>query len=319
MSAAIRAALVAAHLALMMLVPAAQAQTAPFRVTRGLDLQKTANGILSLMSYSVIPDITSSSLSINSASAGNPDLVMSQFGGGFTWSKETPLYLEGAAAYSRYDPTFVASNGTETREIPLKWISLSATGGIGWDFPIAEHLVFRPVFNFSLGSVTSDITLGKLFVEHKTEHDIQFLDGGYLNAYGLGGSLMLDYEGYYESHETDIELRLTNLQLQSFSNTSDVVKGHANSTTANIWARYRAPTPWRLMDRPVRYVLECSHSEYFGDQRGALGFVRLSQVGAGIEFDSSAYDIIITRTRLVARYAFGDGVAGVSVGLAVSF
>ncbi|GAA5175481.1 hypothetical protein GCM10025771_07730 [Niveibacterium umoris] len=316
MSAAARIAVIAASL----LVPSfAQAQAKPFSLVDGSQLQKAANGVLSLMSYSVIPDITSSSLSISSASTGNPDLVMSQFGGGFTWSTETPLYLEGAAAYSRYDPSFVATNGSETRPIPVKWVSLSATGGIGWDFPIAKYWVFRPVFNFSLGAVTSDLAIGKAFINYKLGREADFLDGGTLNSYGLGGSLMLDYEKKVESHETDIELRLTNLQLQSFSGTSDSIKGHANSTTANLWARYRAPTGFVVMDRPLRYVLECSHSEYFGDQRGALGFVRLSQIGAGIEFDSSAYDIIITRTRLVARYAFGEGVSGVSIGFAVSF
>lgn len=303
---------------LALAAPTASAQVRPFSLG-GTNLQKAANGVLSLMSYSAIPDITSSSLSISSDATGNPDLLMSQFGGGFTWSRETPIYLEGAAAYSRYDPSFVASNGTETRTVPVKWTSLSGTAGIGWDFPLAEHLVLRPIFNFSLGAVASDLSIGRAFLEYKLDHDIAFLDGGVLKTYGVGGSVMLDYEAAYDTHETDIEARITNLTLHSFSDTSDAVRGQSNSTTANIWARYRAPTPWRLMDRPVRYVLECAHSEYFGDQRGALGFVRLSQVGAGIEFDSSAYDIIVTRTRLVARYVFGDNIGGMSVGLAVSF
>jgi len=305
-------------LALTLVTTSASAQVRPFSLT-GTNIQKAANGVLSLMSYSAIPDITSSSLSISSDATGNPDLLMSQFGGGFTWSRETPIYLEGAAAYSRYDPSFVATDGTESRTIPVKWTSLSGTGGIGWDFPVADHLVFRPIFNFSLGTVASDLTIARAFIDYKRGEDVNFLDGGTLNAYGIGGSLMLDYEAVYESHETDIEARITNLTLRSLGDTSEAVQGSSNSTTANIWARYRAPTPWRLMDRPVRYVLECAHSEYFGDQRGALGFVRLSQVGAGIEFDSSAYDIIITRTRLVARYVFGDNIGGMSVGLAVSF
>jgi hypothetical protein len=36
---------------------------------------------------------------------------MSQLAGGFTISKTTPVYLEGGIAYSRYDPTFILSNG----------------------------------------------------------------------------------------------------------------------------------------------------------------------------------------------------------------
>lgn len=51
-------------------------------------------------------------------------------------------------------------------------------------------------------------------------------------------------------------------------------------------------------------MLELTHSEF---------------LGAGLELDSSAYDVFITRTRLVGRYVFGTNVRGFSVGLAVSF
>ncbi|MBM5572525.1 MULTISPECIES: hypothetical protein [Deefgea] len=48
-------------------------------------------------------------------------------------------------------------------------------------------------------------------------------------------------------------------------------------------------------------------------------FDYLSTVCLGLELDSSAYSVIVTRTRLVARYMFGPNVSGVGVGLAVSF
>ena len=66
------------------------------------------------------------------------------------------------------------------------------------------------------------------------------------------------------------------------------------------------------------HKLEGSHTRYLGSQAGVLGFNYLSTAGLGIEFDSSAYDII-TRTRIVGRYMFGKGVSGTSVGVAVSF
>jgi hypothetical protein len=53
--------------------------------------------------------------------------------------------------------------------------------------------------------------------------------------------------------------------------------------------------------------------------RGALGFDNLNSLGVGLELDSSAHGIIVTRTRLVFRYKFGDNVEGTSVGFAISF
>ncbi|QLG89980.1 autotransporter domain-containing protein [Chitinibacter bivalviorum] len=281
-------------------------------------IQKKADGVLALMSYSVILDLASSSLSIQGSGGEKQNLAMSQLGGGATMSVETPLYLEGAIAYSRYDPTFVATSGSETRSVPLKWTTVTATGGIGWDFPVVENLVFRPIVNFSLGAVASDLKLANWWLNYKTGNEYKFIDGGSMNALGLGGALMLDYELVLPEHEIDVELRYSAIHLQGFAN-GNSLNSNADSQTANIWARWRAPTGLVLMSRPLRYVLEFSHSRYFGDQAGILGFDNLSTLGAGFEFDSSNYSNLISRTRILMRYMFGQDVSGIGASIAVSF
>lgn len=114
-------------------------------------LQKRTDAVLAVMGYTVVPDLTTSTLSISSTDTGNPQMTMSQLAGGFTISQNTPLYLEGGAAYSRYDPSFVVSDGTDTREVPLKWTRVMLTGGVGWDFPVIDKLKFRPIANFAYG------------------------------------------------------------------------------------------------------------------------------------------------------------------------
>lgn len=282
----------------------------------GGNIQKRANGVLSLMAYSVVPDLASSSLSVKDGSTGNPKIGMTQFAGGFTVGKS--VYLEGGIAASRYDPSFVASNGTTERKIPLKWNSLSLTGGVGWDFHLTDELVLRPIFNFAIGRVASDLSLGNAYLEYKTGRGFDFLNDGHLDAYGLGGSLMMAYTHIRETYQVDLELRYTDITLRSFGGAASV-QGTADAQTATLWSRYRAPTGWMALDRPLRYVLEYSHSHYLGSQAGVLGFDYLSTVGVGLELDSSAYDVFVTRTRLVARYMFGDNVSGLSLGLAMSF
>ncbi len=294
----------------------AQAQTS---TVVGANLQKIANGVLTLMGFSLTPDVTTGALSFNNAATGSPGLSMSSLGGGFTISKSFPLYLEGTAAYSRYDPTFVVSDGTNAREIPTKWNSLSATGGIGWDFPIARDLVLRPIFNFSLGTVQSDLKIASSLIGNQTGRDLSFLDRGRLDVGGLGGSLMLDYERYRPENEIDVELRYTNIYLQSIGGSSDAVSGSSDAQNLSLWARWRAPTGLTALNRPFRYVLEFSHTQFLGDLRGALGFDWLTSLGAGFELDSSAYSFLATRWRLLGRYKFGDNVQGWSIGFAISF
>lgn len=231
----------------------------------GSRLKQRADAVLTLMSYTVVPDVTASDLNIGSGANEKNELTLTQFGGGATLSEDFPLYLEGTIGYSRYDPQFVVSDGAQSRTIPTKWNSLTATGGVGWDFPLYQDrwggkLVLRPIFNLMLGTMASDARLGRWALERKTDADIRFLDGGRLNAYGLGGSLMLDYELFSKTQDIDIEARYSAMNLQTFGSTSEAVQGQASAENLGIYLRRRAPiADWTLLKSPVRYVLEGAH------------------------------------------------------------
>jgi hypothetical protein len=275
------------------------------------ELQKRANAVLTLMGFAVTPDVTTGSLSISDQSTGNPYFRQTSISGGGNL-KDTPLYLEGTLAYGRYDPTFNA----QAAPIPVKWDSVLATGGIGWDFPVARDLVLRPIFNASLGRVKSDSAAPAPAGVSRSTFD--FLSNGHLNSAGVGGSLMLDYERYRPENEVDAELRYSSIHLQSFES-SIPVQGHALAQTVSFWSRYRAPTGTVVFERPLRYVLEYAHTRFLGDLDGALGFQYVNSFGAGLELDTSKYERLVTRTRLLFRYKTGNNVSGWAVGLGVSF
>lgn len=271
------------------------------------------------MAFTAVPDLTSSFLSIQRNDGKNSNLIMTQLTGGATVSKDTPLYLEGGIGYIRYDPIFVASNGVETRDIPAKWNIASANLGIGYDIHIAKDWVLRPMVNLSLGQIASDLSVASRYLAWKTGRDIDFLNGGKMNAYGVGGSLMLDYESVTPTREIDLEIRYTNIRLHAFGGPAQTAGSDAIAEAISLYARKRAPTGIYLLDRPLRTVIEAAHTTYLGSQRGLLGFNYLTSVGGGFEIDTSSYPIYITRTRIVARYAFGQNIKGFDIGLAVSF
>ncbi|MFA7260544.1 MAG: hypothetical protein WC013_13670, partial [Aeromonas bestiarum] len=168
--------------------------------------------------------------------------------------------------------------------------------------------------------VASDLRIGNWLLGQYTGKNLDFLDGGRLDVYGLGGALMLDYELFSPTQDIDAELRYSYQHLQSFGGTSASVTGQANAENLGLYLRRRAPIgDLTLLSRPLRYVMEGARTEYLGEQRGLLGFNSLNSLGLGIELDSSKYDIIVTRTRLVARYMFSHNTSGYGVGLAMSF
>lgn len=312
---------IAAILCAGVLAGAARAQEGPPFHLVGDRLQQRANAAMILMTFAVVPDLNSSFLSIDSGrgTTGNPEVRLWQLGSGFTLSESFPLYLEGSLGYNRYDPTFVFSDGVEERTVPAKWNTFSVTAGIGWDLsvPYLDGLVLRPIFNVAYGHVESDVSLAERALLWLREQDREFLTRGRLNAYGLGGSVMLDYFRYREWYEIDVEVRYTNVPLQSFD-TSSAVQGSADAEAVGFWSRWRNPIGLYAFRRPLRAVLELSSTYYLGDQAGALGFNYLSSVGAGIELDISAVHLVFSRIRFIGRYAFGEGVSGAAWSISVS-
>jgi hypothetical protein len=283
-------------------------------------LKKRADAFMTITGYSVTPDVTTGNLRINNGSTDRSDLRMTSLGGGDRISESFPLYLEGTIALNRYNPTFTDGVGNNAVTIPMYWNSINATGGVGWDFPINENLRFRPIANVMLGHLENDASLASRYLANQlgTSSTAQFLKGGRMNSYGLGGSVMLDYENYQPDQEIDIELRYTNILIQTFDS-SAAVKGSADSQSLSLWARSRVPTPFIVLDRPLRAVFEVANTQFLGTLRGALGFTSLSSIGTGFEIDRSASDPIFSRIRLVFRYQFGQNVQGTSIGLAASF
>ncbi|MHA6205297.1 hypothetical protein ACXU4B_12800 [Dyella soli] len=313
-------ALLLATLACLVVPLAASAQDRPILDVVQANLQRRANGMLALMGYSQTPDVTSGSLSIKNPGTDDPSFNNSSIGGGFTISKSVPIYLEGTLGYARYDPSFVATNGEQAQSLPTRWDSEIATAGIGWDFHLTDRLVLRPIINGSYGRVESEVKVSGQVVVNNTNVDVDFLAHGRLDAAGIGGSLMLDYQDYRPTHEVDVELRYTNIRLHSTNDSSPPVQGSSRNENVGLWARWRAPIGWHAFDRPVRYVLEFAHTTYLGQDADVLGFNHLTSLGAGLELDTSQYHPLwIYRARAVVRYVFGQNVKGVSLGLAVSF
>ncbi len=294
------------------------AQSGQFSAGANNYLKKRTDAFMTITGYSLTPDVTTGSLSITDKGGNNPNLQMISLGGGDRISANFPLYLEGTIAVNRYNPTFTDGIGSTSVTVPVHWNGITGTGGIGWGFPLTDNLRIRPIANIMLGHVESDLSIAGRYIQNNTGADLQFLNKGRMNAYGAGGSLMLDYEDYKPEREYDVEMRYTNISINTFDS-SAAVQGSADSQSLGLWARARYPTPLTVLEKPLRAVFEVAHTEFLGQLRGALGFDSLSSVGTGVEIDRSASDPMFSRVRLVFRYQFGQSVRGTSIGLAASF
>lgn len=311
-----------AGLALLAAAPAG-AQT-PRLVLPGTTLERQAGAALGVLGLTAVPDGTLADLTIDRGGGGSTGLLTAQLGSGFTWSEDFPIYLEGYIGYARYDPTFVISSGQSQSLLPLRWNTVSATGGIGWSFAITDRLQIRPVFNLSLGYVASDIAIGAELLDFLTGIDIEPLQRGQAAAGGLGGALVLAWYDYRPTYEFEVELRLSRMNFRTLPVYSRGLDVKSESANLGLWARYRWPTGGEAFGRPVRWVTELYHSEFFLAQRETLGIDRLTRVGGGVELDLGRWELgamglYLQRLRLMGNVLLGEDVRGWSVGIGMSF
>jgi hypothetical protein len=288
----------------------------------GRQIEARASGALALLGLAAVPSETASTLFLDTGQEGNrgTDFRAGQFGGGFTWSDEIPLYLEGYIGWNRYDPVFLFSDGSQQRRTEAKWNSFALSGAVGWDFKITENLVLRPMGLVALGAVASDVTVGGLVLGNRLDKNVDFLRNGSLTAGGLGGALAVAYNKRWDNDwEVDVILRHTHLYLEPIGGDRDVTAS-ALAITTGLWSRLRVPTGYRAFDRPVRAVGEFSLGNYAGDQGEIFNTPWLAQIGFGGEIDVSETKIPwATTSRLMLRFTKGDNLEGFSIGLAVSF
>ncbi len=304
------------------LLLAAPAAAQDFDDLFGTLVRRNAEGALAVMGLAVVPSETASALFLDTGSDPDQtyDFTAAQLGGGFRVAQGFPLYLEGFIGWNRYDPVLIFSEGARRSEVPLKWTTFGATGGIGYEFDLGPHWKLRPLAHISVGRVQSDISVGAQAIANRLGIDTDSLRNGGVTAGGGGGSLTLAYNRRWLSDwEADLSLRYTYIELVPIAGDSDLV-ARAIAETTTLWTRLRIPTGAQLFDRPVRTVAELSGSYLPGDQGEVLNEDWLVQVGAGGEVDlGETWVPWVTTTRLMARYTRGENLEGYSLGLAVSF
>lgn len=287
-------------------------------------------GVLGLMGYSVIPDGSANALQVDRSSQGgsnedgDPTLTLSQFGFGFTWGESFPLFTEIYLSYARYDPRAVFTRES-ARVTPFRWNNFTGTLGIGYDIRLSETLWLRPIVNVAAGYAASDVGLFASFIEYRRDVDLSLLTDAEVQAWGVGGALTLAHYDYRPERDIDVELRYTQIHLETFGNTVSAARGQSTAQALGLWGRYRWPSGWEMFGRPVRWVLDGNATAYLGDQRDAIGFSWAVKVGGGIEFDTGRWElgamgINLNRVRLIGRYFYADdNITGYSVGIGMSF
>ncbi len=241
-----------------------------------------------------------------------------QLRGGFK-PLENGLYLEGQLAYQSYNPVVIFPEiGTDT-ELDVKWSSIAATLGVGWEIPINKDWYLRPTAHLSLGHVTTDAVFSNFPLFPSRSNGAGAVDGN-LNAYGFGASLSLFREAQFGRWEAEYRLRQTFLEFHPI-NEPQAGDARANSNQTTLFSRYRYPLEnVKLLGRPSKLVLDGGVVLYHGDSAAVLETSWLATLGFGIEVDTTKIGLpAVEGARVMLNGVVADSFSGFSVGFGVRF
>ncbi len=295
---------------LMLAAPAA-ARDLDIDITTEEGQVKTA---LSALGFAVVPQAFNSLLFYEVGQ--DNDLVFSngQLGGGFNPIAGSRLFVEGIVSFQRYAPEY-AIDGAEDDDVDVRWRSFAGTAGVGYDFPVAPNLVFRPIANVAAGRITSNADVD--FEDGETR---DFIAGDGVTAGGFGGSLALVYKTRTPAEDVDLRARYSRMLLQPLGDRSDV-DVDADVETLAFLGRVRRPIPGlKLGGRQVRQVFEATYAAYLGDQGDVLEIPWLVRIGTGFELDLNTTERFRPRrVRMMLRYVRGESSGGLSLGAGLVF
>lgn len=280
--------------------------------------EAAARAALAVLSIAATPNETLSSLAFLSASGDARSLRSTQLRGGFK-PLENGMYIEGLVAYQNYNPTLIFPEFASDSEVDVKWSSLAATFGLGWEFPLANDWYFRPVAHLSLGHVTTDAVFSNFPLFPSSSGGGDVVDGN-LNAYGVGASLSLFREAQFGPWEAEFRVRQSFLEFQPI-NEPQAEGAKANSNQTTLFSRYRYPLEnVRLLGRPSKLVLDAGVVLYHGDSAMVLDTDWLATAGVGIEVDTTKIGLpAVQAGRIMLNGVIADQFSGFSIGFGVRF
>ncbi|WP_170763316.1 autotransporter domain-containing protein [Ruegeria lacuscaerulensis] len=280
--------------------------------------EAAARAALSVLGIAATPNETLPSFSFLRATGNTKSLRSTQLRGGYL-PFDNGLYIEGLAAYQKYNPVLLFPEIAPGTKVDVTWASVAATVGIGWEFPLPNDWTIRPAGHLSLGHVAGDAFLDGFEVFSIRSDSSQAVDGD-LTAFGVGASLSIIREAQIGLWQSEYRIRQTYLEFYPI-NEPLAGNAEANSNQTNLFTRYRYPLYGvRFFHLPTKLVLDSGLVFYHGDGANVLDTEWLATAGVGIEIETDQTGLPGVRAgRIMLNGVVAEKFDGFSIGLGLRF
>lgn len=189
------------------------------------------------------------------------------------------LALVGGSLNDRIQLT--ADTGEQVK-LDLTRDIVSLRGSLGLVFPVNEHFKFRPVLTFAVSDIKNTTIVDGILDNNNNPTTVTFNNNAQIGS--TTGSIDALYWYWRDDYRLELSAHYNLIYSDSFSEDNPILNTHAWNSTAQLKSRISGPTSLTTKARPWRWQAYVNHTNFINQDKKALGYTGLFEIGTGLEW-----------------------------------
>ena len=188
----------------------------------------------------------------------------------------------GLVAGSLHDRIQLTADTGEPVLLDMTRDVTSLRGSLGLVFPVNQHFKLRSVLTLAVSDLQTNSIIDGI-LDSNNNPTIQTFDNGAQLA-STAGSIDALYWYWFDNYKLELSAHYNVIYTDSFSEDNPILDTHAWDSTAQLKSRFSGPTSLTTKARPWRWLVYANHSNFITQEKTALGYTGLFEIGTGLEW-----------------------------------
>ena len=158
----------------------------------------------------------------------------------------------------------------------------SLRGSLGLVFPINQHFKLRPVLTLAVSDLQTHSVIDGILDSNNNPTTETFESSAQIAS--ATGSIDALYWHWYHNYKLELSAHYNLIYSDSFSEDNPILDTHAWNSTAQLKSRFSGPTALTTKARPWRWMVYANHTNFISQDKKALGYTGLFEIGTGLEW-----------------------------------
>ncbi len=188
----------------------------------------------------------------------------------------------GLVAGSLNDRIQLTGDNGQTVQLDLTRDIISLRGSLGLVFPINQHFKLRPVLTLAVSDLQTKTIVDGLLDNNNNPATLTFDNSAQIGS--TTGSIDALYWYWHDDYKLELSAHYNLIYTDSFSEDNPILNTYAWNSTAQLKSRISGPTSLTTSARPWRWLAYANHTNFLTQEKTALGYTGLFEIGTGLEW-----------------------------------